>query len=358
MMMSENTTGCRLAAGMTAFCSLLLAMLVSGCGLKTMPVPPQEIVPAAITDLRYELDEKGVNLQWTFPGKTVRGEDLHEVATFALYRAVVPAESACDTCPIPFGDPIQVPGGTVAGGKEKTASYTSTLLRPGHIYSFMVRTRAGWWAESADSNIVSFLWDIPAAAPQKLEAESTAAGMALSWLPVTAHRDGSIIREPVRYQVFRSQAGGPFAPVGGLQDKASFTDGAVAGGMQYQYKVQAVTIYEKGQVGGGVSAPASVLAADRVAASPPEGVSGVRTAAGVKVLWNAVPDPSVRGYRVYRRLPGEKSSTLAGEVAVPGTLFDDQAPPPADKWYYSVTSIDDAKPVNESRPSAEVEVRN
>lgn len=344
--------------GMTALCALLLASVVGGCGLKTMPVPPQEIVPAAITDLHYELDEKGVNLAWTFPGKTVTGEDLHEVASFELYRAVVPADSACDGCPIPFGEPVQVPGGTVAGGKPKTATYTSTLLRPGHIYYFMVRTRTGWWAESADSNVISFLWNIPAAAPEKLEVRSTADGVALTWLPVTAHRDGSIIREPVKYQVYRSQGGGPFLPLAGLQNGAAFTDSGVKGGMNYQYKVQAVTVYEKGQVGGGFTAPVAAVAADRAAAEAPEGVTAVRTAAGVKVLWNAVQDASVRGYRVYRRLPGEKQAIRAGEVAVPGTLFDDPAPPRAEKWYYSVTSIDDAKPANESRPSAEAEVRN
>lgn len=345
------------AGGMTALCTMLMVMLLGGCGLKTMPVPPQEIVPAAIVDLRYDLDEKGVTLNWTYPTKTVMGGDVKEISVFDLYRAVVPVDSYCDTCPIPFGEPIQIPGGAVTAEVAKTASYSSTLLRPGHIYLFMVRSRSGWWAESEDSNVVSFMWNIPPAAPEKLTVQGVDRGVALTWLPVTTHPDGSIIREPVKYQMYRS-TGGPFVQLGELQDKPAFTDTRVEAGRSYQYKVQAVTMYEKGQVGGGVSAPVSAVPADRTAAAPPIGVSAVRTASGVKVVWNAVQDESVRGYRVYRRLPDAREATRVGEVSVPATLFDDQAPPQADTWYYSVTSIDDASPANESRPSAEAEVRN
>jgi uncharacterized protein len=336
----------------------LLAMLLGGCGLKTLPVPPQEIVPTAITDLRYELDEKGATLSWSYPTKTVKGENVSEITSFDVYRAVVPADSYCETCPIPFREPVQVPGGVVTGDQPRTATYTSTLLRPGHIFLFMVRARSGWWAESADSNVVSFLWDIPPAAPQKLEVQNTARGIVLTWVPVTAHRDGSLIREPVKYQVYRSMGGGPFAPLDGLLEQPSYTDTQVAVGRSYQYKVQAVTMYEKGQVGGGVTEPVTAAPVDRTPASPPEGLTAVRTVTGVKVVWNPVQETGVRGYRVYRRLPGEKKAILVGEVTAPATLFDDQAPPQADKWLYSVTTIDDAKPANESRPSLEVEVRN
>ena len=57
---------------------LLLVVLVAavGCGRKTMVVPPQALVPAAVDDLEYSLTDKGVRLSWFFPQKTVLGRHL------------------------------------------------------------------------------------------------------------------------------------------------------------------------------------------------------------------------------------------------------------------------------------------
>ena len=167
--------------------TVLLFMVVAGttgCGYKTMPVPPAEIVPKAITDLRYELNDQGVTLKWTFPEQSVNGDTLTNIDSFALFRGVVPADEYCENCPIPFGEPIRVEGGAVAEGNPRTGEYRATLLRPGHLYFFKIRSSSGWWAESADSNIVSFMWDIPPASPQTLNAQAADRKVVLRWSPV------------------------------------------------------------------------------------------------------------------------------------------------------------------------------
>lgn len=338
---------------------LLLAVSgMNGCGYKTMPVPPDEIVPKAITDLRYELNEKGVLLSWTYPAETVKGEQLTDIVSFKLFRAVVPAEQYCESCPIPFAEPITVEGGAVVPDKPKTGVYQDTLLRPGHLYFFKVRSASGWWAESADSNVVSFMWDIPPASPKTIEATVADRKVTLRWSPVTTHIDGTMIKEPVRYQVHRSEGGGPFILVGDLQTGQEFADAKVENGRKYQYKVQAVTMYDKGQVGGGVSPVVTAIPVDQTPPPVPSGIQGVRTANGVKVVWEKVDAVDLKGYRVYRRLPEGGKPVMVGEVNAPFTMFDDTSLPEADMWFYSVSSIDNASPVNESRPSAEVEVRN
>ncbi len=336
--------------------ALLLSGLV-GCGYKTMPVPPEEIVPQPITDLRYELSEKGVTLYWTYPEKTVRGDKLTDITSFDLYRAVVPADAYCDTCPVPFGEPLKLPGGAVSEGTAKTATYSSTLLRPGHLFFFKVRSRAGWWAESADSNLVSFMWNTPPSAPESLSARAGDGKIILKWSKVTAFVDGAPIEDPVKYQVYRSTGEVPFVPLGGLHDGVRFEDTDVVNGREYVYKVQAVTMYAKGQVGGGSSSTVSAVPVDRTAPAVPDGVNAIQTVDKVKVVWNPVADGDLKGYRIYRRLPHEEKSARVGEVNAPVTLFTDTAPPDADQWWYSVTSIDTASPANESAPSAEVSVR-
>ena len=138
--------------------ALLTGLLISlyGCGVKTMPVSPDQMVPRPITDLRYALDDSGVTLSWSYPTETVNGIELQEIAGFELSRAVLPLDEYCETCPVPYGDPIKIDGGILNEEGKRTASYNSTLLRPGHLYFFKVRSHSGWWSQSEDSNEVSF----------------------------------------------------------------------------------------------------------------------------------------------------------------------------------------------------------
>ena len=55
---------------------LILLAVLAGCGYKDKPVPPSQIVPKAVTDLQYQLDEKGVTLYWSYPRETVTGDKL------------------------------------------------------------------------------------------------------------------------------------------------------------------------------------------------------------------------------------------------------------------------------------------
>lgn len=343
---------------LAVLCGLLALSVLNGCGYKTRPVPPQEIVPKAVTDLQYELDEKGVTLLWTYPAATVKGDTVNEIQSFKLYRAVVPPEQYCETCPIPFGEPLTVPGGAIAAGKPRQAVYKTTLLRPGNLYFFKVRSRTGWWAESEDSNIVSFMWNIPPAAPADFFAQAGDGRVKLVWSAVMAHMDGSPISEPVGYRIYRSQGGAPFTALGGLLKVTEYVDTAVINGRKYRYRVQAVTMYDKGEVGGGTSPAVEAVPVDRTAPPTPGGVNAVMTAAGVKVVWDPVQHGDVRGYRVYRRVHGQQKPVLIGEVKAPTTIFDDRTPPEAGRWFYSVSSIDGASPVNESPVSEEAEVFN
>lgn len=342
--------------GLLTLLVLIIAGL-AGCGYKTMPVPPSDIIPGPITDLRYELHEGGATLNWTYPAKTVKGDRLGEITSFKVYRAVVPADGYCETCPIPFGEPVMIEGGAITD-KARTASYRAMLLRPGHIYFFKIRSSSGWWAESEDSNVISFMWDLPPAPPETLEAEVAGGKVTLRWSPVATYMDGTAISETVMYQVFRSRGDEAFAPVGELQAGVEYVDEQAAAKKTYRYKVQTVTMYAKGRVGGGISREVEVTTKSDTAPPAPEGVQGIRTAGGVKIIWDPVSAPGLKGYRIYRRLPDQSHAVLIGEVDAPNTIFTDDQLPEADNWHYSVTSIDNTQPANESKPSPEVKVRN
>ena len=331
---------------------------LSGCGYKDDPVPPGQVIPRAITDLGYQLTDKGVTLSWSYPVETINGDDITEISSFDIYRAVLPIEEYCETCPVPFGRAINLPGGAVPGEGRKTATYEATLLRPGNMYFFKVQATTGWWAMSKDSNIVSFLWELPASAPEELQARSDGSKIILSWQPVTTHPDGSNLTEEVRYQVFRSTGGAGFREIGETVSGTEFVDTSPVSNRKYYYKVQALSVYEKATVGGGESEVVSAATVDTTPPAPPLGVRGVRTATAMKVFWEPVKEKDLKGYRVYRRLPGEQKMTLVGEVNAPYVMFTDQDPvKDAVRVFYSVSSIDTRKPANESVRSPEVMIK-
>ncbi len=343
--------------GLTLFILILVAL--GSCGFKDDPVPPQDVLPTSITDLRYQLSEKGVTLSWSYPKKTVTGDPLTDISEFFVYRAVVPVDSYCENCPIPFGKPLPLPGGAVPSIGGKTGTYQATLLRPGNLYFFKVRSKCGWWAESGDSNIVRFLWNTPALAPEGVTVTAGDKKNVLSWQPVTMHLDGTPAEEPIQYQVMRGAGGGVFRPVGKADSATTYTDVDVVNGRKYFYQIQAVGIFPQGAVGGGISEVVAATPVDKTPPQRPSSVRGIKTAKGIKVFWSPVYAKDMKGYRVYRRSPADKVPELIGEVKIPYTMFIDRKPPQdAARLYYSVSSIDTGTPANESRNSPEIEVNN
>lgn len=142
---------------------LLALVLLVGCGRKTLPVPPQGLLPAPISDLAYTPDADGVTLTWSYPMRLENGEPLDQVDGFELIRAVMPDEDDCAGCPIPFQRPEKIPAASLgeAGNRDGAVrvSYHLPLDRPGYRYTFKVRSfRSGVWRSSRDSNTVSFVW--------------------------------------------------------------------------------------------------------------------------------------------------------------------------------------------------------
>lgn len=147
---------------LTLITILLILALMPGCGRKTALIPPQKMVPVAISDLRYFLDENGVRLEWTYPVKMENGVELLAIENFEVFRAEIPEEEYCDGCPVRFGKQVLVDGGVLpAKGESRKATFIESDLQNGYRYLYKVRSRAGQWYPSSDSNLISFTWKLP-----------------------------------------------------------------------------------------------------------------------------------------------------------------------------------------------------
>ena len=146
---------------LTVILGLVFVLNLGGCGYKTPPLPPEAVVPQAITDLRATITDAGLLLEWSYPRRTIRGRNLARIDNFELYRAEVPLDQVCADCPLPFGRPLIIAGGELDPKEGRTGHYDYTNLRPGHTYSFKILARTSWWAAGHDSNIISITWPPP-----------------------------------------------------------------------------------------------------------------------------------------------------------------------------------------------------
>lgn len=339
-----------LLAGLTG-----LTLSLAACGYKDKPIPPQHLVPRPITDLNYQLSDKGATLSWTYPRETVTGQDLTRISSFRLYRAVVPVEDYCESCPIPFLSPVNLDGGALPDSGSRSGSYHEPILRPGNMYFYKIRSSNGWWSESADSNVISFLWNTPAAAPVGLRVIVGDRRNELSWTAVTRNQDDTALTQPISYQVYRQTGDGPAVKIGTPITATSYTDTAVNNGVTYTYQVRALSAFKEGLVEGGTSTAVSVTPVDKNAPPAPKAPQVVVTDAGVKVFWDHVQAEDLAGYRIYRRVAGQGATRLAGQVSLPFNMYIDKEAPRGVALYYSVSSVDSERPANESRRSAETQ---
>ncbi len=325
-----------------------VTILLSGCGKKTPPVPPQTVLPAPIQDLRYELTEKGVTLKWTYPARTVQGERLpYRIKEFEVYRAVLPEKDYCPDCPITFEPPVSIKA--EPSETDKTVSFTEALLRPNHRYVYEVRSKAGWYVTSNASNTVSFFWGTPPGEPSDLKIEAGDRSVGLSWQPPHTYIDGASISEPLFYQVYRALPNEDFLPVGEIVPETTYTDNTVRIGIEYSYRVRAVRTINDTKIAGPPSSIQSGVPKDLAAPPVPQNITVVRGEEGVKIFWQAVSAPDLAGYRIYRRASNTEVMQFVGEVGPSTLTFIDKKPLTGSAfWYYSVTSFDAATPPNES----------
>ncbi|MEW6219136.1 MAG: fibronectin type III domain-containing protein [Thermodesulfobacteriota bacterium] len=323
-------------------------LAVCGCGKKTPPLPAAEIIPPAVTDLAFHLDEGGVTLTWSAPPG--RGKDLRPVVSgYEINRAVFSPDQACDSCPLPWGRPVHIDERDARSelpGRHR--QYREAVLRPGLRYAFRIRPLLGRLMTGPFSNTVAFTWETPLSAPQGLTVSPGDGRLDLVWQPVTSALDGTPVLLEVRYQVLRAAGDWRFRPVAEDLRAASFQDSTVANGVTYRYRVRAIRQVSGAAIAGPVSAEVPGVAADHTPPALPADLVVQAEPEGILLSWPASPAADLAGYRIYRVQLPATDPTLLGEVPAGTESYFDHPAPGAGRWQYGVTAFDRATPANES----------
>jgi fibronectin type 3 domain-containing protein len=239
---------------------------------------------------------------------------------------------------------------------RRKVSYDSNLLRSGHKYFFKVRSRVSWFADRADSNVISFVWFDPAAATGKVTAVPGDRQVTLTWQPVTLKNAGKDLA--VKYQVLRSLDGKDFTKIDNPLAATSYIDRQVSNNQKYLYSVRTLTEYKNELAEGGVSKEVAATPIDLTPPVPPTGVTAVRTDAGIKIFWDRSDATDLSGYRIYRRASDRDGYEMLGKVEPMYTLFVDTKAGESVRYYYAITALDGATPANESSKSKEATIRD
>lgn len=332
---------------------ILAVILITACGRKTAPVPPQAAIPAAIEDLSYQFSGKeGVILEWTYPENSINGEKLGKIRRFMLYKSDLAGKDYCPDCPATVTSVKKIEPQSVRLGQKM--KIRDTHLTPGHHYSYYVISHCGWNIASQESNRISFWYDTPPAAPSSIRTKDTEQGVKLSWKQVEKDIDGEPLEHTIKYQIFRRGETGKFRLLGETSDRTSYYD-ETGGDEKHDYRLRALNLYKGAAIAGPYSSTVSFSPVDHTPPPVPEIISVIKSGQGPRLLWERVPAPDLAGYRVYRRQGDSGEWKLVVETGPNAFSFKDESLPGGKgPWYYTVTSFDQASPANESSYSQEV----
>ncbi len=331
-----------------ACCALLtLALALIGCGRKTDPVPPQAAIPAPIDDLSYQFLEAGVVLEWTYPRKSKDGREIGKVRQFILYKSDLADEEYCHECPATVTSVRKIDPRSIRLGQK--VRIKDTHLVPGHHYAYSVVAHCGWNITSQKSNRISFWWDTPPAAPSSVRAEQVEEKVKISWAPVERNIKGDSLGGKLSYQIFGKDTGA-FKLLGNTPGSTSYYD-QLPDGDSYKYQIRAVNLFKGTSIPGPYSQVVFFTPVDRTPPPVPEIVSIIHTRQGPRILWERISAPDLGGYRVYRRQNQNDKWNLIVETGPKAFSFVDESLTDRDReqaWHYTITSVDQASPTNES----------
>lgn len=343
-----------------AIFSLFLSTL-AGCGKKGSPLPPEGLVPEAVTTIKAKGTSGSLFISWTMPKKNTDGSKLVDLAGFKLYKK---SGEGCPTCPsgkypLYMDIDLESPGATIIQGK--TITFIDSELQEGKYYSYKVApyNKSGYFG--AFSEAINIKWQSPPPLPKGFQGSASDRTAVLQWQPFElAKEDVSAEEISPAVNIYRSETSGTYPPVPITKTPVtgnSFTDIGLDNNKQYYYIARSLiktgnTIIESEPSGEIVLVPV-----DTVAPSPPKRLTVVIADVGVRLFWETEPKSDILGYNVYRRKKGQLAAEKINETPVEGTTYNDYDVSDGDSYYYSLTAVDNSLQKNESAPSEEVSIK-
>ena len=357
---------------------LSIFLFLIGCGAPGEPTPPSPQIPVAIKDLEAHQAGDTMQLSFTLPSKTIRGELLSETPAVEILRGAAKADGSVDAKS--FRVVQTIPGALVDSYRaddrvQVTDNVPAEELRTNNgRVAYRMRTRASRKRASADSNTVVVRIVPTAERITSPRATPTESAIELTWAPPSRTFDGEPLGPITEYRIYRGEIDPPSADAAskdlsqakwksplsliGRSTTPDYRDTDFQFGKTYVYTVRTATQADDNPVESGDSTPAVITPQDIYPPATPQGlvatviVGEPTKQPEVDLSWSISSETDLAGYRVYR---SEQQETR-GEMITPELLlspaYRDTSVQPGHTYWYRVTAVDRAG--NESAPSAPV----
>jgi hypothetical protein len=143
--------------GAIALMAVVAAMLWLGCGVKSPPLPPEDVRPQQILDLAASSQKSGIRVVWHRPERYAGGTQMKDLAGFTVLRSEGEG---------PYGEITQVP--ITDQGRfqtQKTFVYVDQTTQEGKTYHYQVISNTTDGYVSKASNTATVVRRIPPPPP-------------------------------------------------------------------------------------------------------------------------------------------------------------------------------------------------
>lgn len=352
-----------------------MSVALAGCGAPGEPTAPSPPVPTAIRDLGAQQAGDGVQLTFTLPTKTIRGERLAEPPAIEILRGALNPDGSADAKS--FHVVYTIPGALVNTYRAEDHVRFVDPIAPAEIranrggtFAYRVRTRISKKRASPDSNDVT-VRVLPV--PERIaavHAQLTETAIELSWSAPTQTSGGDPLNAAPEYHVYRGVLD-PHASGEAVKDNArnqwisaptlldktaapTFRDTQFDFGKTYAYTIRSTVAAGGNLPESDDSDPVIVAAVDTFPPGVPQGLVAALIAGGspgapeADLSWSINVEADLAGYRVYRSEQQGSKGELLTPDAVLSPAYRDTSVQPGHHYWYSVTSVD--RSGNESAP--------
>jgi len=331
------------------------------CGRKAPPVVPELKAPAAVDQLSAVSRGNSVYISWVRPTRNLSGKPLRDLMEFEIYRREVKEQGEGSAASLIATVKALMPeNATVRGdlfqyiddGEGKGLSYDRQ-------YAYLIKAvNYSKEAGPPSKEVIVSVYPSPAP-PSSLTAISGDGTVFLSWEPSQFRMDGKKLPQAPWYNVYRGRAPSSYDPAPINLEPIfgrSYVDVGLANEVSYYYVVRATDNESPPWHESLDSNEAMAVPTDTTPPSRPRNLSFALGPEGVRLAWEANPEPELLGYFVYRSQYSGGGYIRLNAVPITKITFVDKSISPSVTYYYAVSAVDSSPRQNESGLSAEVKV--